>query len=216
MSWLLKPPPIKYRPWLKMDRPWSRIQRDFAGPLDGFYYIIAVDSFSKWPEVLRCWNPTIEVTINFLHKLFARFGVVDCLVYDNGTQYTSGDFKDLKTFNNVTIAPYYRRPNGRAERFVNTLKRARKNARDTSIGKTLQQFLQVYRITPNDITSSSISPAKVMFVWKIRSVFYKLLPKQTKTLTANSLMSMYIKEVDFLFLQLQKVVSTWVFPKCVI
>ena len=38
-GWALaaKATPIKYSPWPKTDRPWSWIQKDFAGPLDRFY-----------------------------------------------------------------------------------------------------------------------------------------------------------------------------------
>ena len=102
-----KASPIKYRPWPKMDQPWSWIHIDFAGLPNRFYYLIVVDRFSKWSEVLRCRNPTTEVTINFLHKLFAKFGVVNCLISNNGTQFTSGNFKDFcETFqiNHISIA----------------------------------------------------------------------------------------------------------------
>ena len=147
-----KAPLIRYSRWPKMDRPGSRMLIDFAGPLDGFYYIVIIDSFSKWLEVLRCRNSTTEVTINFSHELFARFGVVDCPVFDNGTQFMSGNFKDFcETFqiNHITIAPYHPRSNRQAERFVDTLKRALKKARGTPTRKVLQQFIQVYRITPS-------------------------------------------------------------------
>ena len=175
--------PIKYSPWPKTDRPWTRIHVDFAGPLEGYYYLIIVDSFSKWPEVFRCKHPTTEITIRSLHELFARFGVVDCLVSDNGTQFTSGEFKEFcETFqiDHITIPPYHPRSNGQAERFVDTLKRALKKAKGTPTDKALQQFLQVYRITPNENTPASLSPSEIMFARKIRSVFDKLLPRQTK------------------------------------
>ena len=42
-----KIPPIKFNPWPKPDLPRSRISTDFAGPLEGYYYLIVVDSFSK-------------------------------------------------------------------------------------------------------------------------------------------------------------------------
>lgn len=90
-----KAPLITHKPWPKTDRPWSRIHVDFTGPLEGFYYLIVVDSYSKWSEVLRCKNPTTEATISYLHELFAHFEVVDCLVSDNGTQFTSTDFKEF-------------------------------------------------------------------------------------------------------------------------
>ena len=90
-----KSPPIKFSPWPKTDLPWTHIQLDFAGPLDGCYYLIVVDSYSKWPEVFKCKNLNSEVAIRALHELFARFGVVDCIVSDNGTQFTLGDFKEF-------------------------------------------------------------------------------------------------------------------------
>ena len=60
------------------------------------------------------------------------------------------------------------------------MKRALKKAKDTPTEKALQQFLQVYRITPNESAPSQMSPAEVMFARKIRPVFDKLLPKQVK------------------------------------
>ena len=87
--------PIKFNPWSKTDPPWSRIHIDFAGPQEGFYNFIVVDSFSKWLEIHRCKNPTTEITIKFLHKLFAKFGAIDTLVSDNGNQFISREFKDF-------------------------------------------------------------------------------------------------------------------------
>ena len=80
-----KAPSIKLSPWPETDRSWSRIHIDFAGPLNGFYFLIVVDSFSEWSEIVRCKKATTEVVTSFLHELFARFGVVDCIVSDNGS-----------------------------------------------------------------------------------------------------------------------------------
>ena len=49
-----KVPPVKFNPWSETDLPWSRINLDFAGPLEGYYYLIVVESLSRWPEVQRC------------------------------------------------------------------------------------------------------------------------------------------------------------------
>ena len=72
------------------------------------------------------------------------------------------------------------RSNVQAERFVDTLTRALKKASGTPTDNALQQFLQVYRITPNPNTPLTVSPAEMMPARKIRSIFDKLLPKQTK------------------------------------
>ena len=44
--------PTTFKPWPKTEQPWSRIHVDFAVPLEDFYFLIVVDSYSKWPEVL--------------------------------------------------------------------------------------------------------------------------------------------------------------------
>ena len=160
-----------------------RIHVDFAGPLEDFYYLIVVDSYSKWPEVLRCRRPTMGTTTGFLLELFAQFGVVDCVVSDNGSQFISVEFKEfceIFQMKHITTPQYHPRSNDQAECFVDTLKRALKKASGTPADKALQQFLQVYRITPTPNTPLAVSPAETMFARKIRSVFDKLLPKQNK------------------------------------
>ena len=122
-------------------------------------------------------------TIGFLHEVFARFGVVDCVVSDNGTQFTSVEFKEfceIFQIKHITTPQYHPRSNGQDERFVDTLQRALQKASGTPTDKALQQFLQVYRITPNPNTPLAVSPTETMFARKIRSVFDKILSKQNK------------------------------------
>ena len=98
------------KPWPKTDHPWQRIHVDFAGPIDNIYYLIFVDSHSKWPVVLQCKRPTTNCTIVFLHELFARFGVVDCVVTTprNSHQVNSETFaRHIKwtTLQRLSITP---------------------------------------------------------------------------------------------------------------
>lgn len=174
-----KSPNILHNPWPKTDKPWSRIHIDFAGPINKWHYLVIVDSYSKWPEVFQMKKPTSQKVIYKLHELFARFGVPDTIVSDNGTQFTSKDFADFcQNFQveHVRIPPYHPRSNGLAERFVDTLKRALRKATGTPTRKALQLFLQVYRITPNKSAPTSLPPAEIMFSRKIRSAFDKLIP----------------------------------------
>ena len=142
-----------------------------------------MDSYSKWPEILRCRRPTTGTTIGFIHELFARHGGVDCVVSENGSQFTSIEFKEfceIFQIKHITTPQYHPRSNGQAERFVDTLKLALKKASGTPTDKALQQFLQVYRFTPNPNIPLAVLPAETMFARKKRSVFDKLLPKQNK------------------------------------
>ena len=120
-----KSPITTCKPWPKTDHPWQRIHVDFAGSIDNIHYLIVVDSHSKWPEVLQFKRPTTNCMVGFLHELFARVGVVDCVVTDNATQFTSSEFRDFrKTYqvDHITTPQYHPRSNWQDERFVYTLK----------------------------------------------------------------------------------------------
>ena len=117
-----KAPTVKFSLWPQIDQPWLRLHIDFPGPLDGYCNLIMVDSISKWQEILKCKKMTTETVINFLHELIARFGFA---VSDNGTQFTSREFKDfcrILVVEHVTIAPYHPRSNGQVEHFVDRFK----------------------------------------------------------------------------------------------
>ena len=122
-----KAPPVQIQPWPKTDTPWTRLHIDYTGPLNGHYFLVVVDSFTKWPEVFKCKHPTSTSTIDALRLLFSRFGVPKTIVSDNGTQFTSKEFEEFckaLSIEHLTIAIYDPRSNGLAERFVDTFKRA--------------------------------------------------------------------------------------------
>eukprot|EP00106_Octopus_bimaculoides_P018109 XP_014785551.1 PREDICTED: uncharacterized protein K02A2.6-like [Octopus bimaculoides] len=178
-----KLPTTKCEPWPEGKIPWSRLHIDFAGPVNGYYYLLVVDSYTKRPETTRYKRPTSYTVINFLHELFAIFGVPDINVSDNGTQFVSCEFKRFCEIHVITktIAPYHPRSNGRAERFVDTFNRALKKAnKEATDAVTIQQFLMVYSVTPNPNAPEGSSLAELMFARKVKSVFNKLLPVKKK------------------------------------
>ena len=79
----------------KRDRFWSRVMINFACPTKEQYYLIVVDSFSKWPDVMKCKNPTFSGTIRFLHGILARFDFSGKILSDNWILYTAKEFKDF-------------------------------------------------------------------------------------------------------------------------
>ena len=45
-------PTAPLQPWSWPSKPWQRVHLDFAGPFQGSTFFLAVDAYSKWPEVL--------------------------------------------------------------------------------------------------------------------------------------------------------------------
>ncbi|CAH8593606.1 unnamed protein product [Schistosoma haematobium] len=168
--------------WPSPEEPWSRIHVDFAGPFQGTYFLVCVDAYSKWPEIFPINQITSQQTIMKLRQLFSRFGVPDVLVTDNGTQFTSSIFSDFcKRFGvkHVRSPPYHPQSNGQAERFVDTFKRALLKAKgEGKIEEILDDFLLVYRTTPNPSTPNQMSPAEIMFGRKVRTALDAIKPQQ--------------------------------------
>ena len=95
-------------------------------------------------------------TIRFLHKFFARFGILDTIVLDNGTQFAAKEFKDFyKVFLiiHITTAPYHARFNWQAESFLDTFKWALKMSDGNESVDNILQFLRVYHTTLNPSTN---------------------------------------------------------------
>ena len=61
-------------PWEWPERAWSRVHVDYAGPMDGLMFLIVVDAYSKWMEVVPVKSATSQATIrqithHFRHSL---------------------------------------------------------------------------------------------------------------------------------------------------
>ncbi|XP_013140048.1 PREDICTED: uncharacterized protein K02A2.6-like, partial [Papilio polytes] len=102
------PPRATLHPWEFPAAPWQRLHADFA-QLHGKYYIIVVDAHSKWLEAEEIRSTSAYHTIKFFRSLFARFGLPEKLVTDNGPPFQSAEFKefcDRNMIRHVTSSPY--------------------------------------------------------------------------------------------------------------
>lgn len=163
--------------WEFPQQPWSRVHVDYAGPLNGYWYLVCVDAYSKWPEVERTKTITAEKTIEILRRIFANKGLPKTLVSDNGTCFTSHTFQAwLKGLHihHCRSPPFFPATNGQAERFVRTLKSALR-AITGDAEQALAQFLLRYRVTPHSVTGES--PSMLMFKRQIRTRLDALRPE---------------------------------------
>lgn len=145
------------------DYPWQKIATDLC-TLNGHTYIVAVDYFSRYPEVVKLASTTSQNIIIMLKTVFARYGIPEEVVSDNGPQYTSqefGDFAKKYNFKHTTSSPYYPQSNGQAERAIQTVKKLLKEAMEPHLS------LLVYHSTP--LPWCGISPAELLLGRQIHS-----------------------------------------------
>lgn len=159
------PPASLLHPWEWPSQPWRRLHIDYAGPFLNRMFLVVVDAHSKWPEVISMRTATSATTIRALRDIFARFGIPDQLVSDNGAQFTSAEFCMFLKQNgirHIKSAPYHPSTNGLAERFVQTFKLAMKSAKATesTVDMKLPQFLMAYRNVSHSTTAAS--PANLL------------------------------------------------------
>ena len=143
-------------PWEWPARPWQRVHIDFAGPFLGTMFSIVVDAYSKWPEVVPMTTTSTTKTIEELRSMFARNGIPDQIVSDNGPQFIATEFSVFVKNNgikHIRSAPYHPATNGLAERFVQTFKQGmRASKSNQSISSKLAN-----RTAPHTTTGQSPS-----------------------------------------------------------
>ena len=128
---------------------------------------------------------TSEETISKLHKIFCRFGLLETLVSDNGTAFSSIKFFTFcqqNGINHIRTPPFHPQSNGQVERLVDTFKRALLKLREGT-SEILETFLTSYRATPNPN-----SPAESLMNRKIRLHIDILRSKQHHSTRRNTKM----------------------------
>ncbi|XP_055622685.1 uncharacterized protein K02A2.6-like [Toxorhynchites rutilus septentrionalis] len=179
------PPKFRDHVWEYPKAPWERIHIDFAGPVLGVMLLIITDAYSKWIEVKVTTTMTSSATIALLDELFAAHGVPVTVVSDNGTNFTSTEFKTYLRMVGVKYhkltAPYHPSTNGQAERSVQTVESVLK-AMDTTrsnIQQNLNTFLRQYRRAPHSTTGQP--PCQLFLGRNIRTRLDLLLPVDPTT-----------------------------------
>lgn len=170
-------PRAPVHPWETTRAPWCRLHIDFAGPFQGKTFLIIVDSYSKWLEVIAVSSMTSLTVINALRRLFATHGLPDTVVSDNGPQFTSAEFREFLEANlirHVTSAPFHPSTNGQAERMVRTTKEALSRIVQGDWSRRLADFLLQQHVTPH--SSTGRSPAELLMGRRVSTMLDRLHP----------------------------------------
>ena len=145
-------------PWEWPARPWARVHIDYAGPFMGKMFLLIIDAHSKWLDVHIVNSPTTAATVEKLRITFSTHGLPEIIVSDNGSAFTSQEFKVFVKKNgimHVTSAPYHPSTNGLVERAVQTFKQGMSKLRDGTVQTKLSRFLFSYRNTPHTTTGET-------------------------------------------------------------
>jgi hypothetical protein len=142
----------------------------------GESYIIIVDYYSRYFEVLHLLSTTATTTIEAIKATFARHGVPEIVRADNGPQFACKEYANFAQqygFLLITSSQRFPRSNGEAERAVRTAKALIKKNQDMYLG------LLAHRSTP---LQNGYSPAELLMGRRIRSTLVQH-PSQLKAQT---------------------------------
>ena len=157
--------------------PWEIIATDLF-QWKGHTYLLIVDYFSRYIEISKLTGETSAEVIRHMKSIFARHGIPQRVMSDNGPQFASSLFKEFATeygFVHCTSSPRYPQANGEAERAVKTIKALLKNADDPYLA------LLAYRATP---LRNGYSPSELLMNRKLRTTV-PMVPNQMRPSLPN-------------------------------
>ena len=126
-------------------------------------YLLVIDYYSRYIELALLRSTTAASVINHTKSIFARHGIPQIIVSDNGPQFASKQFEEFAQkyeFTHIASSPAYSQANGEAERAVQTAKSLLTKAEDPYLA------LLAYRATPLE---QGLSPAELLFGRKLRT-----------------------------------------------
>ena len=135
--------------------------------LHGKDYLLVMDYYSNYPEVAQLPRTSAQSVITHMKGFFARHGIPQCVISDNGSQYDCGELSEFAKqygFQHVTSGPLYPQSNGQTEKGVQIGKRLLKKAKDCKADPYLA--LLSYRFAALECGAS---PAELLMHCELRT-----------------------------------------------
>ena len=155
--------------------PFQAIATDYCEK-NGYHYLITVDRFSNWPEIIKVspgsHNSGASGLLRALRRYFATFGVPEELSSDGGPEFVA---KETESFlqrwgiKHRQSSAYNPRSNGRAECAVKSMKRLLESNVSLNGDIDNESFTAaILQFRNTRDPSSGTSPAEVIFGHPIR------------------------------------------------
>lgn len=147
------------------DRPWQKVAMDLFC-LKGQWWLVLTDYYSRYPEIARLSSLSSAAVVNHCKSIFARHGIPDEVISDNGPQFSGSEASEFRKFaeeykfKHTTSSPRYPQSNGLAEAAVKIIKGSMKKTEDP------YETLIVYRSTP---LKNGYSPAELLMGRRLRT-----------------------------------------------
>jgi hypothetical protein len=129
----------------------------------GKNFLIIVDYYSRFIEIAALNRTTSVEVIEWTKSIFARHGIPEVVISDNGPQFSSKEYMQFAEdyqFHHITTSPYFPQANGEVERAVGTIKRLLKKERDPYLA------LLAHRSSP---LQNGYSPSELLMSRKLRT-----------------------------------------------
>ena len=161
-----------------IETPFHRVAVDLVGPIvpksdKGNRYILTlVDYATRFPEAVALKTTDTEKVAEALVDMFARVGIPNEVLSDNGPQFISDVMKEvgrLLSLRQLKSTPYHPMCNGLVEKFNGTLKlmlRRMAEERPKDWDRYISSLLFAYREAPQ--ASTGFSPFELLYGRSVR------------------------------------------------
>ena len=160
-----------------VSEPFALLAMDIVGPLErtvsgNKYILVLVDYATRYPEAIPLRSIDAETIADELIRVFARTGIPQKLLTDQGSNFTSTLMKQVLESLNVThlrTSPYHPQTDGLVERFNGTIKTMlRRLSREApkNWDELLPYLLFAYREVPQ--ASTGFSPFELLYGRHVR------------------------------------------------
>lgn len=139
------------------DRAWQEIAIDFLSAKECATFLVVVDYYSRYLQVVEMKGTTATKTIEALERIFRDHTYPESIRADNGPPFSSEEFAQYcasKNINLVKTIPYWPQMNGLVERqnrgILKSLRIAK--ALKSDWRKGLEDYVYMYNTTPHSVT----------------------------------------------------------------